>query len=70
MNRKQLLYLVVGAAALFVFVKYVLPSLEGFANPNSKVNPKCPTGYTQCPSGDCIDGSDPHQTCPEGTDAY
>ena len=58
------------AAAIFVFVKYVLPRIEGFANPDTKVNPKCPVGYKQCPSGDCIDESDPHQACPMDTDAY
>jgi hypothetical protein len=70
MNQKQLLYLLAGAAALFVFVKYVLPRIEGFTNPDSKVNPKCPKGYKQCPSGDCIDEKDPHQTCGHSTDAY
>ena len=58
------------AAAIFVFVKYILPRIEGFANPDTKVNPKCPAGYKQCPSGDCIDVSDPHQACPMDTDAY
>ena len=50
--------------AVFVLVNYVLPGIEGFANPNTKVNPTCPKGYKQCPSGDCIDESDIHQQCP------
>jgi hypothetical protein len=70
MQKKSILLLVGIAAAIFVFVKYVLPRLEGFANPDTKVNPKCPKDYTQCPSGDCIDSRDPHQTCGHGTDAY
>ena len=70
MQKKTIFILVGLVVAVFVLVKYVLPRLEGFANPDTKVNPKCPAGYTQCPSGDCIDESDPHQTCPQGTDAY
>ena len=50
--------------AVFVLVKYVLPRLEGFTNPDTKVNPTCPEGYKQCPSGDCIDEADVHQQCP------
>jgi hypothetical protein len=70
MQKKSILLLVGIAAAIFVFVKYVLPRLEGFANPDTKVNPKCPQGYKQCPSGDCIDEADVHQTCPDTTHAY
>lgn len=55
---------------LWAFFNYVLPAIEGFDNPSTKVNPKCPWGYRQCPSGDCVDAQDPHQTCPESTDAY
>jgi hypothetical protein len=43
---------------------------ERFRNPDTKVRAKCPVGYKQCPSGDCIDESDPHQACPMDTDAY
>ena len=55
---------------LWVLWKYVLPLLERFDNPSTKVNPKCPAGYRQCKSGDCVALGDPHQTCPEGTNAY
>lgn len=70
MQRKSLFMIVGIAVAIFVFVKYVLPRIEGFGNPDTKVNPKCPAGYRQCASGDCIDESDPHQTCGHNTDAY
>ena len=56
--------------AIWVFLKYVRPMLEGFENPSTKVNPSCPKGYKQCPDGDCISEDDPHQTCPHATDAY
>jgi hypothetical protein len=70
MDNKMIMLLVLGAVALFMVVKYVLPRIEGFANPDTKINPKCPEGYKQCPSGDCIDEKDPHQTCGHCTDAY
>jgi len=68
--QKKIMLLALAGVALFVFVKYVLPRIEGFTNPDTKVNPKCPKGYKQCPSGDCVDESDPHQTCGHSTDAY
>ena len=43
---------------------------QHFRNPDTKVRANCPVGYKQCPSGDCIDESDPHQACPMDTDAY
>ena len=64
MQRKSILMLVGLVVAVFVLVKYVLPRLEGFTNPDTKVNPTCPEGYKQCPSGDCIDEADVHQQCP------
>jgi hypothetical protein len=71
MRKDQILLLVGIAVAVFVVVKYVLPrfGIEGFL-PSSKSFPKCPTGYRQCPSGDCVDAYDPHQACPESTNAY
>ena len=54
----------IAGVLLWVVFKYVVPMLEGFTNPNTKVNPTCPKGYKQCPSGDCIDEADVHQQCP------
>ena len=52
------------AVASYVLCHYILPSLEGFDNPSTKVNPSCPPGYKQCPSGDCVLASDVHAGCP------
>lgn len=68
--KNPLVMTLLAVGLLFVVFKYIVPRLEGFSNPSTKENPKCPPDYTQCPSGDCIDTRDPHQTCPEHTDAY
>jgi hypothetical protein len=52
------------AVATYLVHQYVLPSLERFDNPSTKVNPSCPSGYKQCPSGDCVLISDVHAPCP------
>lgn len=69
-HKNPLVMTLLALAVLWIAFKYVVPMMEGFANPDTKVNPKCPEGYKQCPSGDCISNSDPHQTCPRDTDAY
>lgn len=69
-HKNPLVMTVIAGVLLWIVFKYVVPMMEGFANPDSRVNPKCPEGYKQCPSGDCIPESDPHQTCPRDTDAY
>lgn len=50
--------------ALFLAYKYVLPMLEGFENPDTRINPECPAGYERCPSGDCRLKTDVHSPCP------
>ena len=42
--------------AVFNYLAYktLLPLLESFDNPNTKVNAPCPKGYKQCKSGDCV----------------
>lgn len=52
------------AVASYVVHRYLLPALEGFDNPSTKINPSCPSGYKQCPSGDCVLASDVHAPCP------
>ena len=52
------------AVASYAVCHYVLPALEGFDNPSTKINPSCPSGYKQCPSGDCVLASDVHGKCP------
>lgn len=63
-QKNPLVMTVIAGVLLWVVFKYIVPMLEGFTNPNTKVNPKCPQGYKQCPSGDCIDEADVHQSCP------
>lgn len=50
--------------AVFALIMFVVPRLEGFSNPSTKVNPPCPEGYKQCPSGDCVLAADVHTACP------
>lgn len=47
-----------------LFSKYMRSFVEGFNNPSTKVNSPCPSGYKQCPSGDCVLISDVHGGCP------
>lgn len=45
---------------------YILPMLEGFENPNSKLDVPCPGTdgmYVKCPSGDCRLKTDVHSPC-------
>jgi hypothetical protein len=46
---------------------YVRPMLEGFDNPDTKVEQACPPGYKKCGSGDCVLESDMHGPCPESS---
>ena len=55
---------VIFVVASYAVHQYILPSLERFDNPSTKVNPPCPSGYKQCSSGDCILASDVHTICP------
>ena len=52
------------AVALAVIVWMFMKCHEGFNNPSTKINPSCPSGYRQCPSGDCVLSSDVHGGCP------
>jgi hypothetical protein len=64
LQTQALTHALVFAVASYVVCNYVIPSLEGFDNPSTKVNPSCPSGYKQCPSGDCVFESDVHNGCP------
>jgi len=44
--------------------KFVLPMVERFDNPSTKISSPCPSGYRRCPSGDCVLSSDVHGGCP------
>jgi len=57
--------------AAIAALSYYLGVFERFENPSTKVNPNCPPGYRQCPSGDCVLSTDKHGGCPEkADDAY
>lgn len=64
LRTQALTHSVVFLVASYVMCHYVLPALEGFDNPSTKVNPPCPEGYKQCPSGDCVLAADVHGKCP------
>lgn len=53
-----------GLAVAYFAYMYVLPMLERFSNPDTRVNPPCPSGYERCPSGDCRLKTEVHSTCP------
>jgi hypothetical protein len=48
----------------YLLVVYVLPKLEHFTNPSTKVDQPCPPGYKKCGSGDCVLASDKSGPCP------
>jgi len=62
---QALTHALVFLVASYVVCNYVMPALEGFDNPSTKVIHPCPEGYKQCPSGDCVLASDVHGKCPE-----
>ena len=64
LQTQAIVHTLVFALAIYVVHLYLLPALEGFDNPSTKVNPSCPSGYKQCPSGDCVLASDVHAPCP------
>ena len=63
---KKVLLVLAGVVA----VAYFFRVFERFENPNSRRVSDCPTGYRQCPGGDCVLLSDKHAPCPGRADAY
>ena len=63
LREKAVIHAVVFAVANYLVYKTIRPLLEGFSNPDTRVNPPCPAGYVQCPSGDCRLKSDVHSPC-------
>ena len=47
----------------FLVYKFVLPRLEGFDNPSTKVDQPCPPNSVKCPSGDCRLKTDIYGLC-------
>ena len=56
-KEKVALHSLIFVIASSVVYWYILPRLEGFSNPDSRVKQKCPGMdgmYVQLPSGDCV----------------
>ena len=56
-REKVLIHAFIFAMASHLAYWYVLPKLERFDNPDTRVTPKCPGDdgmYVQLPSGDCV----------------
>jgi len=56
-KEKVVLHSLIFVIASSVVYWYILPSLERFSNPDSRVKQKCPGMdgmYVQLPSGDCV----------------
>jgi len=60
---QALVHAIIFAVGVYIVCHCVLPALEGFDNPSTKVNPPCPEGYKQCSSGDCVLKTDVHDGC-------
>jgi hypothetical protein len=63
LRTQALVHAVVFAALNYVVYTYVRPMLEGFDNPDSKVDQPCPPNSVKCPSGDCKLKSDIYGMC-------
>ena len=63
LRKQAVIHGVVFAVANYFVYMYVRPLLEGFENPDTRVNPPCPPGYERCPSGDCRLKTDVHSPC-------
>lgn len=64
LREQALLHGLVFAVVNYYVYLYVRPMLEGFQNPDTRVNGPCPPGYKQCGSGDCVLIGDKHGPCP------
>jgi hypothetical protein len=63
LQTQALVHAVVFAGLNYVVYTYVRPMLEGFDNPDSKVDQPCPPNSVKCPSGDCKLKSDIYGMC-------
>lgn len=51
------------AIVAFLVYQFVLPRLEFFENPSTKVDHPCPPNSVKCPSGDCRIKTDIYGLC-------
>ena len=63
LTEKALIHGLVFAVANYFVYKFVRPMLEGFENPNTKVDQSCPPNSVKCPSGDCKLKTDIYGMC-------
>jgi hypothetical protein len=63
LREQALIHGAVFAVVNHLAYNYLLPMLERFENPDSRVKQPCPPGYDMCPSGDCRLASDVHSPC-------
>lgn len=64
LKEQALVHGILFAVVNYLAYKAILPILESFDNPDTKVNPPCPEGYKQCPSGDCVPKGSKQMPCP------
>ncbi len=55
--------IVLALVGVFLAYKFLLPMLEGFQNPSTKVDQPCPPSYVKCSSGDCRLKTDIYSPC-------
>jgi hypothetical protein len=60
---KALIHGVFFAVANYIAYKVIRPILEGFKNPDTRVDQPCPEGSVKCPSGDCRLKGDLYSPC-------
>lgn len=60
MKVEQIVLALVGVVLAY---KFLLPMLEGFQNPSTKVDQPCPPNSVKCPSGDCRIKTDIYGLC-------
>lgn len=63
LREQALIHGVVFAVANQILYRHILPLLERFENPDTRVKQPCPPGYDMCSSGDCRLATDVHSPC-------
>ncbi len=63
LKEQALVHGILFAVFNYLAYKVILPILETFDNPDTRVNPTCQKGYKQCPAGDCVLDT-PKSVCP------
>ena len=61
--QKAVVHGVVFALVNYLVYIYIRPMLEGFENPDTRVDQPCPPNSIKCPSGDCKLKTDIYGMC-------